>query len=175
MNLPAAMRRLMARKPPSAPADALPAIRRSSIALRLLIVDDEEDVRAALSALLRAVGHHTRVAKSGAEALDLILDEPFDIMLCDIRMAEMSGLDLVPQALHLDANLAVLMLTGIIEIETASEALARGAMDYLVKPIELSDLEEAIHRAAQRRQFDMDNRAIEDVSEVRGARRLVSR
>jgi putative two-component system response regulator len=82
-------------------------------------------------------------------------------MLCDVRMPEMSGLEVVPRALELDRDLAVLMLTAVNEAGAATEALSRGALDYLVKPVAFVDLQAAVERAIHRRQLEIDRRSVE--------------
>src|SRR5436853_2208180 len=72
-------------------------------------------------------------------------------MLCDIRMPGTSGVDLVPQAIEVEPELAILMLTAVNDATTAALCMQRGAMDYLTKPIDLSDLARAILRAIRRR------------------------
>ena len=126
--------------------------------LRVLIVDDESDVRDLLNRLLTARGHETSCAESGAAALPLLRRVRFDVMLCDVKMDEMSGLELLPQAMAIDPSLAVVMLTGLNDVSTASAAVAGGALDYLVKPVEMKDLERAIKRAADRRRLERDQR-----------------
>ncbi|OLC05869.1 MAG: hypothetical protein AUH42_06600 [Gemmatimonadetes bacterium 13_1_40CM_70_11] len=82
-------------------------------------------------------------------------------MLCDIRMPNMSGVDLVPRALAQDADLAILMLTAIDEPRTAIECLKLGAFDYLIKPVDLEELELSLQNALRRRQLEMDRRGLE--------------
>jgi response regulator RpfG family c-di-GMP phosphodiesterase len=82
-------------------------------------------------------------------------------MLCDVRMPEMSGLDILPHALRQDADLAILMLTAVNDAATATDALSHGAMDYLVKPIELGELERAVERASHRRHLEIERRNVE--------------
>src|SRR5204863_8897184 len=83
------------------------------------------------------------------------------ILLYVVRMDEMTGLDVLPHALRLDIDLAVLMLTGVNDSATATEALSHGAMDYLVKPIELEELARAVERAAHRRHLEIERRNVE--------------
>jgi putative nucleotidyltransferase with HDIG domain len=130
---------------------------------RVLVVDDEEAVRDALSRFLSARGYVPVTAESGPTALARMSEEHFDIMLCDVRMPLMSGLQLVPHALQIDPDLAVLMLTAVNDASTATEALSQGAMDYLVKPIELAELERAIERAAHRRHLEIQRRNVERI------------
>ena len=128
---------------------------------RVLVVDDEESVRDALSRFLRSRGFDAVTAHSGAVALERLRQESFDIVLCDVNMPEMTGTELVPRALQVDADIAVLMLTGVNDAAIATEALSRGAMDYLLKPIELGELERAIERALHRRHLEIQRRNVE--------------
>ncbi len=130
---------------------------------RVLVVDDEETIRVALARFLRTRGFEAVTEDSGAAALARLTQEHFDIMLCDVRMPAMSGLEVLPHAFRLDGDLAVLMLTAVNEAATATEALAHGAMDYLVKPIELAELERAVDRAAHRRKLEIERRNVERV------------
>jgi len=128
---------------------------------RILLVDDETAVRFALARFLRERGYEVHECGSGPAALAVLEQERFVLMLCDIRMPEMSGLDVVPLARALDEDLAVLMLTGVNDATAATEALSRGALDYLVKPIGLPDLQTAVERALRRRQLEIDQRSVE--------------
>ena len=141
------------------------AILRSGVATsgaeRVLIVDDEATVRRALASFLRQQGYDVHECESGPGALALLEHERFVVMLCDVRMPGMSGLDVVPRALELDRNLAVLMLTAVNDAKVATDALTRGAVDYLVKPIALTDLHLAVEHAIHRRQLEIDRRSVE--------------
>jgi len=128
---------------------------------RILLVDDEATIRLALARFLRERGYDVRECDSGPAAIALLEKERFVVMLCDIRMPEMSGLDVVPRAHALDGDLAVLMLTAVNDAASATEALSHGALDYLVKPIALTDLQLAVERAVHRRQLEIDRRNVE--------------
>ena len=104
---------------------------------RVLIVDDEETIRTALARFLRGRGYEVEVAESGISALVMLERQRFVLMVCDVRMPGMTGLEVVPEALQLDADLAILMLSAVNDAPTATDALSHGAMDYLVKPIHL--------------------------------------
>ena len=129
--------------------------------LRILIVDDDEAARDALVRLLRKRGHDVHVCESGVAALARLELEPFEVMLCDDRMPGMSGLELVQRALGLDGDLAVLVLSGTNDARAAMSALSEGALEYLVKPIAIPDLDAAIARAAHRRQLEIGRRNVE--------------
>ena len=128
---------------------------------RVLVVDDEESIRVSMGKFLRSRGYHVVTAEAGAAALALLHTEKFDVLLCDVRMPDMTGLDVVPRALEITPDLAVLMLTAVNDAPTATEALAQGAMDYLMKPIEFADLARAVERALVKRDLDIHQRTVE--------------
>jgi putative two-component system response regulator len=128
---------------------------------RVLIVDDEETIRTALARFLRSRGYEVEVAESGIAALIMLERQRFVLMICDVRMPGMTGLEVVPEALQLDADLAILMLSAVNDAPTATDALSHGAMDYLVKPIELVDLQRAVERCTHRRQLEIERRRVE--------------
>ena len=130
-------------------------------AKRLLVVDDEENIRTPLSAFLRSRGYDVHTADSGTRALALLSEQKFSLMLCDIRMPGLSGVEVVPHAIRADSDLAIVMLTAVNDAPTATEALSHGALDYLMKPIELTDLEAAVERALHKRSLAIDQRNIE--------------
>ena len=150
-----------------------PAARRSSRAItpfpegsgtsRLLIVDDEETIRLAIGKFLRSRGYEVHTADSGAAALEALGRQRFLLMLCDVRMPGMTGTEVVPRALELDPDLAVVMLTAVNDAPTATKALSSGAMDYLMKPIELIDLQHAVEKALHRRSLLIERKRIEQM------------
>jgi cyclic di-GMP phosphodiesterase len=127
----------------------------------VLVVDDEEGIRQALNRFLTRQGYRVLQAASGAEALEHQAAEQPQLMLSDIRMPNMSGVELVPKALALDADLAIIMLTAIDEPRTAIECLKLGACDYLIKPVDLDELEMSLQRALRQRQLEIDRRELE--------------
>jgi putative two-component system response regulator len=145
------------------PASMTP-IAASGTAARLLIIDDESAVAQTLARYLRARGYEVDTAADGMDGLERIRRGPqFRLAICDVKMPNLSGIDLVPQALAIDPDLAILMLSGMNDAATATEALGRGAMDYLLKPIELPDLERAIERALHRRALLIERHRVERI------------
>jgi putative nucleotidyltransferase with HDIG domain len=138
-----------------------------------LIVDDDDVFRGALSRYLTGRGFRVDTAPSAERALAALTGGGFSLMLLDIRLPGMSGIDLVPQALEVDPDLAVVMLTGVKDATSAAICMQRGALDYLTKPIELMDLGSAVDRALRRRSTAIENRRIstwlkEEVTERAG-------
>ncbi|PYP30333.1 MAG: hypothetical protein DMD47_09935 [Gemmatimonadetes bacterium] len=127
----------------------------------VLVVDDEDGIRHALDRFLTRLGYRVLQATSGAEALERQAVDSPDVMLSDIRMPNMSGVELVPKALAQDADLAVIMLTAIDEPRTAIECLKLGAYDYLIKPVDLEELEMSLQGALRQRQLEIDRRELE--------------
>jgi putative two-component system response regulator len=128
---------------------------------RLLVVDDDDTIRLALSKFLRSRGYAVETSSSGAAALERLEREKFMLMLCDVRMPGMNGIDVVPRAVALDPDLAIMMLTAVNDAPTATEALASGAYDYLMKPIELPYLQQAVERALHKRALLIQQRRVE--------------
>ena len=128
---------------------------------RVLVVDDEESIRNSIGKFLNARGYDVAVVASGPEALETLARERFDALLCDVRMPGMSGIEVIPRAIELRPDLAVLMLTAVNDAPTATDALAHGAMDYLMKPIELDDLAKAVERALRKRDLEIQQQAVE--------------
>lgn len=128
---------------------------------RLLVVDDEETIRIALAKFLRVRGYEVDVADSGTVALEMLRGRRYALMLCDIRLPGITGLELVPQAHALDPDLAVVMLTAVNDKLTAAESISLGAMDYLTKPVDLQDLLGAVQRVLHRRDFAVEQRNVE--------------
>lgn len=128
---------------------------------RVLVVDDEESIRNAIGKFLKSRGYDVGVAENGDAALELLQHERYDALLCDVRMPGMSGTEVVPRAMELRPDLAVLMLTAVNDAPTATDALAHGAMDYLMKPVELDDLAKAVERALRKRDLEIQQRNVE--------------
>src|SRR3989475_547068 len=116
----------------------------------VLVVDDEDGIRQALDRFLTRLGY--RVCQAA--------EQP-QMMLSDIRMPNMSGVELVPKALAADSDLAIIMLTAIDEPRTAIECLKLGAYDYLIKPVDLDELEMSLQAGLRQRQLEIDRRELE--------------
>src|SRR5213082_738866 len=125
--------------------------------VQILVVDDEEPIRNALKKLQQQQ-FEVYAAGSGDEALQQLKRHRIALMLCDIRMPGTSGVDLVPAALEVEPELAILMLTAVNDATSAALCMQRGALDYLTKPIELADLGRAVQRALKRREMLLENR-----------------
>ncbi|HEX4601216.1 MAG TPA: HD domain-containing phosphohydrolase [Gemmatimonadales bacterium] len=128
--------------------------------VQVLVVDDEEPIRNALKKFLVQQQFEVYAAASGEDALQQLRRHRIALMLCDIRMPGTSGVDLVPQAIEVEPDLAILMLTAVNDATSAALCMQRGAMDYLTKPIELADLGRAVQRALKRREMLLEHRQL---------------
>ena len=126
----------------------------------VLVVDDEEPIRNALKKFLAQQQFEVYAAASGDEALQQLARHKVALMLCDVRMPGMSGMDVVPKALEAEPDLAILMLTAVNDATSAALCMQRGASDYLTKPIELADLGRAVQRALKRREMLLESRQL---------------
>lgn len=126
----------------------------------VLVVDDEEPIRSALKKYLAQQQFDVYTSASGDEALEQLRRHKIALMVSDIRMPGTSGVDLVPQAIEIEPDLAILMLTAVNDATSAALCMQRGAMDYLTKPIELADLGRAVQRALRRRDMLLENRQL---------------
>src|SRR5690349_16082670 len=127
----------------------------------VLVVDDEDSIRQALERFVSRLGYRAVMARDGITALERVAQNHFDLMLCDVRMPGVSGVELVPKVLERDPDVAILMLTAVDEPRTAVECLKLGAYDYLIKPVDLDELELALRAALRRRQLELDRRELE--------------
>ena len=140
---------------------------------RILVVDDEETIRLALRKFLRSRGYEVEIASSGDHALQVLEEESFALMLCDVRMPGMSGVQVVPRAIERDPDLAIIMLTAVNDAATATEVLSSGALDYLMKPVELADLQQSVDRALHKRSELMEQRRLDKLIREEVALRTV--
>jgi NtrC-family two-component system response regulator AlgB len=124
--------------------------------MHILLIDDDAGLRRSISLALRAMGHEVSEAVDGAEALAAAAQTTFDLALLDLRLASENGLDLLPQLLRIAPDLQVVVITAYATIETAVEAMRRGAFDYLPKPFTPDQLRVALERAERRRQQGPD-------------------
>ena len=112
----------------------------ASVKAHLLIVDDEEPQRLMLASLLGRAGFEVDAARDGSEALELLRNHNYDLMLTDQRMPKMDGLELLERVRRDHADLPVVLMTAYGSVSTAVEAMKRGAADYLTKPFERDEL-----------------------------------
>ncbi len=127
---------------------------------RILVVDDEEIIRESLYYILEKEGHEVEAAKDGLEALQKIEKKPFDIVITDLEMPEVKGIELLEKVQQLTPETFVLIITAYASIETAVAALRKGASDYIIKPLEFDDILFRINRLLEHRKLERENKML---------------
>ena len=118
--------------------------------LRVLIVDDEAELVSALEERLNLRGFQASGVTTGAEALSLLGETPFDVVLLDLKMPGLGGLEVIRRIKEVQPDLQVILLTGWGSEEDAEKGKALGAYDYLMKPVRISDLVRVLLSACDR-------------------------
>ena len=127
----------------------------------VLVVDDEDGVRTVLARFLDRHGYRSLQAASAADALRIQETEQPAVILADIRMPDVTGVELVPRALAQDPDVCIVMLTAVDEPRTAIECLRLGAYDYLLKPVDLDELELSLRSGLRQRELEIERRHLE--------------
>ncbi|MBZ6571710.1 sigma-54-dependent response regulator transcription factor ZraR [Klebsiella sp. JL973] len=113
----------------------------------ILVVDDDISHCTILQALLRGWGYRVALANNGLQALEKVREKVFDLVLCDIRMAEMDGIETLKEIKTFNPSIPVLIMTAYSSVDTAVEALKSGALDYLIKPLDFDKLQQTLSEA----------------------------
>lgn len=126
----------------------------------ILVVDDEEAIVSSLSSILEDEGYEVSVAKSGTEALKIYTTDPPDLMLLDIWMPDMDGLETLRRIKELVPTAQVMMMSGHGSIETAVKAIKLGAYDYIEKPLSLENVTLRVKHALEQYRLEEENRSL---------------
>jgi len=126
----------------------------------VLIVDDDYAHRTMLKLLLTSWGYDTTEVDDGDVAVEQIRARPFDLVLMDVRMVRLSGLDALPQMRTINPAIPIIIMTAYATIETAVEAMKHGAYDYLPKPLDFEELKVKMERAMGHRRLQEENAAL---------------
>src|SRR5262249_5532564 len=125
--------------------------------IRVLVIDDDRALAETLAEGLQRVGYECDVALSGREGARRLEQDEYDVMLTDLKMADLDGLAVLRKARELAPDAEVVMITGHGDIKTAVEAIKEGASHYLTKPPDLAELRAIVEKASQRRRLDRAN------------------
>jgi len=129
---------------------------------RVLIVDDEQSIRTTVSEFIKEDGHEVSLAGDAAEALSLLREDTFDVVVTDIILPRRSGVALLGDIREVDPDVQIIIITGEPEIGSASEAVRKGAFDYLSKPISREDITRTVSAAAEKKALLDKNRRLEE-------------
>jgi two-component system response regulator AtoC len=143
---------------------------------KVLVVDDEESVRSMISVLLQKEGYQVSSAQDGQDAIDLLGEQSFDLVLSDIRMPRMDGLGLLDRIQALYPDITVIMMSAFGTVDLAVEAMKRGAYDYISKPFKPDEILLALRKAQERERLQRENtRLKEEVGERFSLEGIVAR
>lgn len=137
--------------------------------LEVLVVDDEPRLRQVLLHLMRSDGFQCLEACNGAEALEVLERHPVPLVMSDMRMPRMDGIELLKRIRQRWPDTAVVMITAVSEVETAVSCLALGAMDYLTKPFHLEEVRARVQQALEKRRLILENKSYQSSLEKRVA------
>jgi len=129
----------------------------------ILIVDDEPLIRESLYEILRIEGYNAFMASGGQEALGMLREQRFDIIVTDMKMPELDGLELLTHIKQVSQNADVILVTGYGTIETAVEAMKKGAFDYITKPINDDEIKLIIRNIVQRKEVEAENKNLRKI------------
>jgi DNA-binding NtrC family response regulator len=138
----------------------------------ILVVDDERGQREILEMILSAEGYDVMTGSSGEAALKIVKDKRFDLVLTDLKMTGMDGIELLQRLLAYDSSIIVILLTAHGSIDSAKDALRRGAFDYLEKPYDRETLLDTIRRALTKLE-SLDSEIISDSPEMESVKKMV--
>lgn len=138
-------------------------IRERNSGYRILVVDDEPLIRESLYEILRIEGFRAQMAQSGEEALEIIRNNPVDIIVTDMKLPKMNGLELLHEVKKEHPQTEIIFITGYGTIETAVEAMRKGAADYITKPINDQEIKIIISKIVERKQILQENQNLKQM------------
>jgi DNA-binding NtrC family response regulator len=140
---------------------------------RILIVDDQEMMRDSLAGTLAREGHEIVAASDGPGALSRLSAGRFDLLITDLKMPRMTGIELLNEAKRIRPDMPVVMMTAFATVQTAVEAMKAGAYDYIQKPFEGEEIKLLVERTLEHNRLKLENQALRQMAEVNAARPLV--
>lgn len=130
------------------------------MSMNVLIVDDEKTIRDSMQLVLNDEGYQTKTSSDGFEALELIKNESFDVVITDIKMPNLDGMALLNQANKISPDTFFIVMTAYASVNTAIEALREGAYDYLIKPVEFDELTVRLKKLFNYRRLSQENKSL---------------
>jgi two-component system response regulator HydG len=129
---------------------------------QVLVVDDDPGHLMTLKTIIKSWGYHVETANDGSQAVEKVKDRPFDLILMDIRMVEMSGIEALKHIKTYNPAIPILIMTAYSSVESAVDSLKAGAYDYLTKPLDFDSLKITIERALEHINLKSENKALKE-------------
>jgi two-component system, NtrC family, response regulator HydG len=139
----------------------------------ILVVEDDSENRAAMVKVLEGAEYKVRQTDNGQQALDIIHEEDIDIIVTDLRLPIMDGVELLKRAKAAEQDIEIVMITGHGTVEIAVEAIKEGAYDFITKPVKKAQLLRAVEKAAEKQYLSRENRDLRQQLNQTGARRII--
>jgi two-component system response regulator HydG len=139
----------------------------------ILVVEDDAETRGAMGKVLQGAEYKVIEADNGQQGLDLLEEQNVDILVTDLRLPIMDGVELLKKAKALDQDLEVIMITGHGTVEIAVEAIKEGAYDFITKPVKKAQLLRAVEKASEKQYLSRENRELRQQLNQTGSRRIV--
>src|SRR5439155_3011349 len=139
----------------------------------ILVVEDDAENRAAIVKVLEGAEYKILETDNGQQALDIINEENIDIIVTDLRLPIMDGVELLKRAKAIEQEIEVIMITGHGTVEIAVEAIKEGAYDFITKPVKKAQLLRAVEKAAEKQYLSRENRELRQLLTQSGARRII--
>ncbi|MBA3247610.1 MAG: sigma-54-dependent Fis family transcriptional regulator, partial [Pyrinomonadaceae bacterium] len=133
---------------------------------KILIADDEQGIRQVLSLIFKREGHNVRAVENGRKALELLREEAADLIVSDVRMPDMGGIELLRAARELSPEVAVVMMTAFATVETAREAFKLGADDFIQKPFDVDELKVLVAKVLEKQALKKENEQLKSENEA---------
>ena len=135
----------------------------------ILIVDDEQSYRQLLSLVFESAGHSVRTAMNGRQALESLQTEPADVIVSDVKMPDMDGIEMLRAVRETTPDLGVVLMTAFASVETAREAFKLGADDFIQKPFDVEELKLIVKKTLEKQALIDENRAFKRAQRERGS------
>lgn len=139
----------------------------------ILVVEDDAENRAAMVKVLEGAEYQVLETDNGQQALDIINAENVDLLVTDLRLPVMDGVELLKRAKTIEQDIEVIMITGHGTVEVAVEAIKEGAYDFITKPVRKAQLLRAVEKASEKQYLSRENRELRQQLSQTGARRLI--
>jgi two-component system response regulator HydG len=139
----------------------------------ILVVDDDVESRTAMLKILATVGYKTMEADNGQSGLDIILEDNIDVLITDLRLPVMDGVELLKRTKAADQEIEVILITGHGTVEVAVEAIKEGAYDFITKPVRKAQLLHSVERASEKQYLSRENKELRSQLDQSGAKKFV--
>jgi two-component system nitrogen regulation response regulator NtrX len=127
---------------------------------KILIIDDEKSIRSALQEILEYEKYYVELAENGLEGIEKFNANNFDIILCDIKMPEMDGIEVLEKINESEKDVQVIMISGHANVENAVDAIKKGAFDFIEKPLDLNRLLITVRNALDKTSLATENKVL---------------